>query len=72
MLDPHDARTAVATDWMKVETNPFVDEGSLHLDGEDSAVPGEVGQDLFSVGPAVASRPQPGQWESALTTEFAA
>ncbi|MEA5657812.1 MAG: hypothetical protein R5N93_05550 [Cutibacterium granulosum] len=56
---------------MKVETKPFVDEGSLHLDGEDSAVPGEVGQDLFSVGPAVASRPQPGQWESALTPEFA-
>lgn len=44
MLDPHDARTAVATDWMKVETKPFVDEGSLHLDGEDSAVPGEVVQ----------------------------
>ena len=31
----------------------------------------EVGQGLFSVRPAVASRPQPGQWESALTPEFA-
>ena len=32
----------------------------------------EVGQGLFSVRPAVVDRPQPGQWESALTTEFAA
>lgn len=43
-VDPHVARTAAATDWMKIETKPFVDEGSLHLDGEDSAVPGEVVQ----------------------------